>query len=65
MEKGHGHGLAGKGGDKDGKGGKNGKKGTSKSPAGPRGGCWQWQNSGKCSRGSDCPFDHPARDGSD
>eukprot|EP00973_Karenia_brevis_P025463 3514282-Karenia_brevis.AAC.1 len=46
LERGHGHGLAGEGGESCGKGGgKKGKKGTSKSPsAGSRGICWQWQN---------------------
>eukprot|EP00973_Karenia_brevis_P053044 7374921-Karenia_brevis.AAC.1 len=65
MERGHGHGLAGKSGGSGGKGSKNGQKGRSKSPAGPRGICWQWQNCGKCSRGKDCPFDHLAQDSSD
>eukprot|EP00973_Karenia_brevis_P000498 70168-Karenia_brevis.AAC.1 len=54
LERGRGHGLAGKGGEAGGKGG--GKKGS-------RGICWQWQHAGKCSRGVDCPFDHPVKDG--
>eukprot|EP00973_Karenia_brevis_P049111 6812455-Karenia_brevis.AAC.1 len=64
LERGHGHGLGGKGGESGGKGGgKKGKKGKSKSPsAGSRGICWQWQNTGKYSRGTDCPLDHPVKD---
>eukprot|EP00973_Karenia_brevis_P052850 7346288-Karenia_brevis.AAC.1 len=63
MERGgHGHGLAGKGGGKEKGGGRGKGKGRSHSPKTGRGECWPWMQSGTCSRGDSCLFDHPERD---
>ena len=52
-------------GGKKGKGGKGGKKGDDRGPGGGKGEkvCFQFRDTGSCSRGDVCPFDHVDRNG--